>query len=140
MNETNEKTKFDTTRPFMAIIPDEVEGSQFTPTHGVYLVNPLDAPLSNVLERIGGFFSDDDGVIEAQPNVERFPDIAPRSALQLEMTSLDEFYEFVCWWSISYTVNGETHRATFDAGKALSDTEWIDVCPVLNRRALLVSR
>ena len=65
MNETNEKKQFDTTQPFIAIVLDEVDGSYFTPTHGVYFVNPLESPLTNVYERVGGFFSDDDGVIRA---------------------------------------------------------------------------
>lgn len=139
MSETNEKTQFNTMRPFMAIVPDEVDGSYFSETHGVYLVNPLDHALCNVYESIGGFFSTEDGVIEANPKTKGPFEIQPHSALLFERTSRDEFDELVCWWSVAYDAGGVHYTARFSAGKALRDTEWIDVCPVLGRRALIVS-
>jgi hypothetical protein len=132
MNERNE--------PFIAIVPHEARGEYFDRTHAVYLVNPLDATLANVYERVGGFFSTEEGVIEAQPNTTGPFEIAPRSAHLLEMSSQDEFDELVCWWSIAYEVNGEQRERTFSAGKALSNTTEILVCPILNRPALLVGR
>jgi hypothetical protein len=140
MNDTNEKTKFDTTQPFIAIVLNEVEGSYFTPTHGVYLVNPLERPLANVYERVGGFFSDDDGVIEAQPKTHGPYTVDARSALHLETSSDDEFDELDCWWSIAYEVEGEKRKAVFDAGKGLRSTTRVEDCPVLGRPALVVGR
>lgn len=139
MNETNEKTRFDTSRPFMAIIPHEVKGGYFSPTHGVYLVNPLDEPLKNVREQIGGFFSTEDSVVEANTKTKGPFEIEPHSALQFEVTSQDEFDEFVCWWSIAYELGAKPHVVQFSAGKGLSGTEAIDNCPVLNTQALIVS-
>jgi hypothetical protein len=140
MNEANEKTKFDTSRPFIAIVPGEEEGGYFERTHGVYLVNPLDEPLTNVYEHIGGFFSDDGGVIEATPKTHGPYDVQSHSVLRLEVSSEDELDEFVCWWRISYDLGGEHHEVHFSAGKGLRGAKLADVCPILNRRAFLVGR
>jgi hypothetical protein len=141
MNDTNEKRQFDTSQPFLAIVPDEVLGDPyFDKTYGVYLVNPLERRITNVYERIGGFFSTEAGVIEAKPGTNGPFEVEPCSAHLLERTSYDEFAEFVCWWSITYELDGERHAAAFNAGKALRDTEEIDQCPILDRSALLVSR
>ena len=140
MNEKNEQEKFDTSRPFVAIVPDEQDGGYFEATNGVYLVNPLNEPLTNAFERVGGFFSDDDGVIEADEKTTGPFEVAPHAAHLLEYTSQDEFDELDCWWALSYEVGGKRCTARFDAGKRLSDTQHVDVCPVLNRPALIAER
>jgi hypothetical protein len=140
MNETNEEEKFDLTRPFIAIVPDEVEGGYFEKTHAVYLVNPLGVPLSGARERIGGYFSTDERVIEADTKMNPPFDLAPHSAHLLERTSQDEFDELSCWWSIAYESNGQQHVQVFDAGKGLRGTHYVENCPVLNRSALIAGR
>lgn len=139
MSGSSDEAQFDTTRPFIAIVPYEIPGDFFDPTEGVYLVNPLDVALTNTYERIGGFFSTEDTVLEASPRTKGPWDIEPRSALLLEMSSIDEFYELVCWWTIEYEIAGQKHSIQFHAGKALRQTRAIENCPVLNRKALLVS-
>lgn len=138
MNETNEQQKFDTTQPFIAIVMDDVAGGYFDRTHAVYLVNPLDAPLTGVRESAGGFFSTEENVIEADPKTKPAFDLGPHAAHLLEYTSSDEFDELVCWWSIAHELNGQRHVRTFDAGKGLRATQSVDVCPVLNRSARIV--
>lgn len=140
MNQRNDEEKFDLTRPFIAIVLDDVEGGYFDKTHAVYLVNPLDVPLNGVRERIGGYFSTEERVIEADEKNSPPFDLARRAVHVLERTSQDEFDELVCWWSIAYEIVGQPHVRTFDAGKGLRGTRYVENCPVLNRGALIVGR
>lgn len=126
----------DTTKPFIAIVPLKRSG-YFNPTHSVYLINPLDEPLTNVYEELGGWFSDEDGVIHSEPNRKGPYTVKPHSKRHLETSSMDEFDEFTCWWEISYDVKGKSHRVQFSAGRGLNSTVPIEICPILNRRALL---
>jgi hypothetical protein len=135
----NEDT-VDLSSPFLAIVPEAADGGYFDKTNAVYLVNPLDSELTNVAIRTGGFFSDDEGVIEAKP-VDMEPlNVAAHSAEVIEMTSSDEFDELDCWWNIAYTVDGERKRASFDAGKGLRGTTWVEDVPVLGRGACVVTQ
>lgn len=130
----------DITQPFLAIVPDAAEGGYFDPTHAVYLVNPLGEALENVVETTGGFFSGDDGVVEAEPRSKGPYTVAPGSAFELERSSQDEFDELVCWWEIVYEFAGSRREVQFSAGKRLSETVVDDACPFLGCRALLPTR
>lgn len=134
------ETLFDTSRPFLAIVPNSAEGDYFDQTNAVYLVNPLELELTNVAIRTGGFFSDEYGVYEATPVDRESMSVPAHRAKVIEMTSGDEFDEFVCWCTISYDVGAERKTIAFNAGKRKSETQWLDNLPVLDAGGRVVSR
>jgi hypothetical protein len=66
------------------------------------LVNPTSSILTNVCTNTGGFYSDDDGVVDATGKGHQFGDLAPGASITIEETDSFELGDFVVWWSVTY--------------------------------------
>jgi hypothetical protein len=116
--------KFITSLPFIAIRSD-LAGGPLEKTEGEYVINPLPVAITDVTVRIGGFFSDDDGVVEANPKVYALETVNAYSAERFTFSTSDEYDEFVCWWELKYTIAGQEYSAEFSTGESLSDAKVV---------------
>jgi hypothetical protein len=129
----------DVTRPFLAICVEH-EGSIFEKNHQEYLVNPLDETLYRASVTTGGWFStEEDGVINSSESSSTEVDVAPLSAVPTTLSTMDEYDEFVVWWTLKYT-NGAGDPVTiqFSTFKRLKDVETSDDIPILRRAGFIV--
>jgi hypothetical protein len=71
--------EINTTLPFIAIRHD-LDGTAYKRTEGEYIVNPLPIEITDVRIDLGGFMSDDAGVIESNPNQHQVQVVYPAQA------------------------------------------------------------
>jgi len=72
---------------------------------------------------------------EVSPKV----DVAPLSAVQTTISTMDEYDEFVVWWTLKYTnAAGDPITMEFSSFKRLEDVEASDDISILRRAGLIV--
>jgi hypothetical protein len=126
--------------PFIAIRSDE-PGNQFMATMGEYLCNPLAEDLFDVRVSIDGFFSDELGVVESEPNSKGPFDLPAGKAHRFCLSTQDEYDEMVVSWSVRYRkASGESVTLYFGSFKRLADTRHFAEVPILGGPALVVPR
>jgi len=113
--------------PFIAIRQD-VEGSDYAPTMGEYLCNPLAEDMSDVDVSIGGFYSAEGvGVIESLPNQKPRFAVPAGAAIRFTLSTWDEYLEMVCHWTVLYRLsNGPVQTQKFGTFKALADAPYFE--------------
>ena len=133
--------KFDLSRPFLAIREDE-EGSDYEPTMGEYLCNPLDEDLLDAEVSLGGFYSIEElGVIESNESKRRLFVVPAGKAVPFALSTWDEYCEMVCHWSIRYrTATSGNVVLGFGSSKRLADCVVFEDVPILGGRARVVPR
>jgi hypothetical protein len=131
--------KFITSLPFIAIRSD-FDGDRIEKTEGEYVVNPLPVDITDVTIRTGGFYSDDDGVVEGKAPVDTLKVVKALSAERFTLSTVDEYDEFVCWWHLKYTVGGRQYSAEFSTGKSLRGARFMEDLPFLEHGVRVVPR
>ena len=122
--------------PFLVLVGRE--GDKLWPTYDLRLVNPTAATLENVTTNTGGFFSDPDaGVVDATGKKHEFGNVGPGCAICIENPDLDELYEFVIWWELTYW--DPIVRSQFALHKFRSGVEISDV-PIVGGKGILLPR
>jgi hypothetical protein len=138
--------RYNATKPFLAIVLPTSENKSgffegdFEKNIRVYVINPTDNALANLVTSVSGFMSTDDGVITADGGTPKHFERGPQAAVLIERSSQDDFDEMVCSWYIMYDVAGTTTAFGFSAGKRLANTIAVELIPILLQPGLLVSR
>jgi len=132
------KKEIDVTVPFIAIRED-VKGTEFEPTMGEYLCNPLAVDLLDAEVTTGGFFSDESGVIEGGGEPKPSFVVPAGKAVRFTLSTWDEYCEMVCYWKVRYRTTSSTFTSvSFATYKGLADTQALADVPALGGRAIIV--
>jgi hypothetical protein len=138
-NNQNDHNWTDVTQPFLVLAYAPISPKRLKVLIStVFLVNPTDLDIENVVVDTGGHFSDPDmGVVEASGAVKRFARLNAHGAVPIEQPDPDELYEFVCTWDVKYECAPELLRFSLTHGR--DGVEIADV-PVLGGRGELIQR
>lgn len=140
---TDDDKHYDTTTPFLAICGDRTEDGEgyYDKTYSVYLINPTDLDLENVVTSTGGHYTAGDDLLIAEGGPpKQWGTLPARSLVCIEATSDDEIDELVIWWNVAFEVTQERQTLHFGAFKGLADSRSCPDIPILGRGGVLVRR
>ncbi len=92
----------DITEPFLVLLSKPKRKRDLNTLYDLRLVNPTSSTLTNVCTDTGGFYSDDDGVVNSTGKAHQFADLAPGESITIEEPDSFELGDFVVWWSVTY--------------------------------------